>query len=185
MSCFFKIDHSLRLFMTSLTSFILENFVEQVNIVVGTPGRLEELTKSGNLLLSHCRFLVLDEADGLLQQGHGDMINRLHAKAPKTTSDGKRLQMIVCSATLHSVDVKRMAVSISFIQFSSLSNADFECIPPELCLIFRQWLLLFSLLILVIPMNVVKYDSVNFWVNWNSFWGFSSITGIAFNPAII
>ena len=79
--------------------------------MVGTPGRLEELTKNGNLILSHCRFLVLDEADGLLQQGHGDLINRLYARAPKMTSDGKRLQMIVCSATLHSMDVKRMAVS--------------------------------------------------------------------------
>ena len=88
-------------------------YVCQVNIVVGTPGRLEELTKSGNMLLSHCRFLVLDEADGLLQQGHGDLVNRLHAKCPKITSDSKRLQMIVCSATLHSMDVKRMAVSNS------------------------------------------------------------------------
>ena len=90
--------------------------------MVGTPGRLDELTKSGNLLLTHCRFLVLDEADGLLQQGHGDLINRLHAKAPKTTADSKRLQMIVCSATLHSVDVKRMAVSIvhSFVTTSGI-----------------------------------------------------------------
>jgi hypothetical protein len=29
------------------------------------------------------------------------------------TYDGKRLQMIVCSATLHSFDVKKMAVSFS------------------------------------------------------------------------
>ena len=83
-----------------------------MDIVVGTPGRLEELTKNENLLLSHCRFLVLDEADGLLQQGHGELINRLHSRAPKLTSDGKRLQMIVCSATLHSFDVKKMAVSL-------------------------------------------------------------------------
>lgn len=87
-----------------------------MDIVVGTPGRLEELTRSENLLLTHCRFLVLDEADGLLQQGHGELINRLHSRAPKITSDGKRLQMIVCSATLHSVDVKRMAVSFACAQ---------------------------------------------------------------------
>lgn len=77
---------------------------------MGTPGRLEELAKSGNLLLTNCRFYVLDEADGLLQQGHGDLINRMHGRMPKITPDGKRLQMIVCSATLHSVDVKKMAV---------------------------------------------------------------------------
>ena len=82
----------------------------QVDIVVGTPGRVEELAKNGNLLLDHCRFFVLDEADGLLQQGHGEMIKRLHGRIPKFTSDKKRLQMIVCSATLHSLDVQKMAV---------------------------------------------------------------------------
>ena len=49
--------------------------------------------------------------DGLLSQGYGDLINRLHAQIPKVTNDGKRLQMVVCSATLHSFDVKKMAVS--------------------------------------------------------------------------
>ncbi|KAI9561095.1 hypothetical protein GHT06_012051 [Daphnia sinensis] len=87
----------------------LSDLQKGVDIIVGTPGRLEELTKSENLLLTHCRFLVLDEADGLLQQGHGELINRLHSRAPKITTDGKRLQMIVCSATLHSFDVKKMA----------------------------------------------------------------------------
>ena len=34
---------------------------------------------------------------------------RVHGKIPKITSDGKRLQMIVCSATLHAFEVKKMA----------------------------------------------------------------------------
>ena len=38
------------------------------------------------------------------------MIDRVHKQIPKITSDGKRLQMIVCSATLHDFEVKRMAV---------------------------------------------------------------------------
>lgn len=29
---------------------------------------------------------------------------------PKITADGRRLQMIVCSATLHAFEVKKMAV---------------------------------------------------------------------------
>lgn len=65
----------------------------------------------GYLLLTNCRFFVLDEADGLLKQGFGGMIERLHRQIPKIASDGRRLQMIVCSATLHAVEVKRMAVS--------------------------------------------------------------------------
>lgn len=80
-----------------------------VDIIVATPGRLEDLISGGNVLLTHCRFFVLDEADGLLKQGYGDLIDRLHKQIPKITSDGRRLQMIVCSATLHSFEVKKMA----------------------------------------------------------------------------
>lgn len=83
--------------------------MEGVEIVVGTPGRMEDLISTGKLLLTRCRFFVLDECDGLLSSGYGDLINRLHQQIPKVTHDGQRLQMIVCSATLHSFDVKKMA----------------------------------------------------------------------------
>ncbi|XP_031845611.1 ATP-dependent RNA helicase Ddx1 [Nomia melanderi] len=80
-----------------------------VDIVVGTPGRLEDLIQGGYMSLTHCRFFILDEADGLLKQGYSALIDGLHKQIPKITSDGKRLQMIVCSATLHSFEVKNMA----------------------------------------------------------------------------
>lgn len=80
-----------------------------IDIVVGTPGRLEDLISSGQLSLKQARFFVLDEADGLLSAGYGDLINRIHQQIPKITPDGKRLQMVVCSATLHSFDVKKLA----------------------------------------------------------------------------
>jgi ATP-dependent RNA helicase DDX1 len=83
----------------------------QVDIVVGTPGRMEDLISAGHLSLTQCRFFVLDEADGLLKQGYTELIDRLHRQIPKITSDGRRLQMIVCSATLHAFEVKKMAVS--------------------------------------------------------------------------
>lgn len=108
-----------------------------VDIIVGTPGRLEDLIQGGYLSLTHCRyyiiyflyntfikysnsyciifffrFFILDEADGLLKQGYTELIDRLHRQIPKITSDGKRLQMIVCSATLHAFEVKKMAVNI-------------------------------------------------------------------------
>lgn len=63
----------------------------------------------GHLSLAQCRFFVLDEADGLLKQGYSQLIDRVHKQIPKLTSDGHRLQMIVCSATLHDFDVKKMA----------------------------------------------------------------------------
>ncbi|KAI5703201.1 hypothetical protein M8J76_008560 [Diaphorina citri] len=85
-----------------------------VDIVVGTPGRMEDLISGGHLSLTHCRFFVLDEADGLLKQGYGNLIDRMHKQIPKITSDGKRLQMIVCSATLHDFDVKKMAERLMY-----------------------------------------------------------------------
>ncbi|XP_046473772.1 ATP-dependent RNA helicase Ddx1 isoform X1 [Neodiprion pinetum] len=80
-----------------------------IDIVVGTPGRLEDLIQGGYLSLTHCRFFVLDEADGLLKQGYTELIDRLHRQIPKITCDGRRLQMIVCSATLHAFEVKKLA----------------------------------------------------------------------------
>ncbi|VDD76261.1 unnamed protein product [Mesocestoides corti] len=86
-----------------------EAFSKGVDIVVATPGRLEDMLSTGALSLSHCRFFILDECDGLLSAGYGPMIHRLHNLCPKVTPDGKRLQMVVCSATLHSFDVKKLA----------------------------------------------------------------------------
>lgn len=80
-----------------------------VDIIVATPGRLEDLIAQGFVLLTHCRFFVLDEADGLIKQGNGALIDRMHKAIPKLTSDGARLQMVVCSATLHDFEVKKMA----------------------------------------------------------------------------
>lgn len=80
-----------------------------VDIVVGTPGRMEDLISTKKLLLSSCMFFILDECDGLLLAGYGDLITRLYKEIPQMTSDGKRLQMIVCSATLHSFEVKKLA----------------------------------------------------------------------------
>jgi len=80
-----------------------------VDIVVATPGRLEDLISTGELALSQCRFFILDEADGLLKANYEPLINRIHGQIPKMTSDGSRLQMIVCSATLHAFEVKKLA----------------------------------------------------------------------------
>lgn len=83
-----------------------------VDIVVGTPGRLDDLISTGKLNLSQVRFLVLDECDGLLSAGYTDFIMRIYNQIPQITSDGKRLQVIVCSATLHSFDVKKLSEKI-------------------------------------------------------------------------
>ncbi|XP_068698338.1 ATP-dependent RNA helicase DDX1-like [Montipora foliosa] len=85
---------------------------EGVDIVTGTPGKLDDFISTDKINLSQVRFFVLDEADGLLAQGNQDLILKIFNKIPKMSPDGKRLQMIVCSATLHSFEVKKLAEKI-------------------------------------------------------------------------
>ncbi|KAL1433778.1 hypothetical protein MTO96_012309 [Rhipicephalus appendiculatus] len=72
----------------------IETLRNGVDIVVGTPGRLEDLISTGELSLTQVRFFVLDEADGLLNQGNNDLINRIHRQIPQITAEGRRLQKL-------------------------------------------------------------------------------------------
>lgn len=80
-----------------------------IDIVTGTPGKLIDFISTGKLKLDQVRFFILDEADGLIAQNQGNIIEQIYRKCPKFSSDGKRLQMIVCSATLHNFEVKKLA----------------------------------------------------------------------------
>lgn len=61
----------------------LEALVEGVDIVVGTPGRLLDLTNRKSLDLSRVKVLVLDEADEMLDLGFLPDVERLIAKTPE------------------------------------------------------------------------------------------------------
>merc|ERR1711862_731273 len=66
-----------------------------VDMLVATPGRLQDLTDEGSLDLSYVQYLVLDEADRMLDMGFIDVIKTLISKMPKA---GKR-QTCMFSAT--------------------------------------------------------------------------------------
>ena len=69
-------------------------------------------TKIGSLITIYQKWAITYFAKighFIFQAGYEQLINRLHAAIPKMTSDGTRLQMIVCSATLHAFEVKKMA----------------------------------------------------------------------------
>src|SRR4030042_928006 len=63
-------------------------------IVVGTPGRLMDLMRRGELNFDHVRFLVLDEADRMLDMGFIDDIEWILGRVPKDR------QTMLFSATL-------------------------------------------------------------------------------------
>ncbi|MEJ2272485.1 MAG: DEAD/DEAH box helicase [Candidatus Bathyarchaeota archaeon] len=53
-----------------------------VHIVVGTPGRIIDHLKRGTMNLSSTKFVVLDEADRMLDMGFIDDINYILSKVP-------------------------------------------------------------------------------------------------------
>lgn len=68
--------------------------LQNVNILVATPGRLLELTESNAVHLSDIDTLVLDEADKMLNLGFKDEMNRIFKLLPK------KRQNLLFSATL-------------------------------------------------------------------------------------
>ena len=65
-----------------------------LDILVATPGRLEDHLKSGNLTLDHTDTLILDEADQMLDLGFFPAIRRIAKKIPRTR------QTVLLSATM-------------------------------------------------------------------------------------
>src|SRR5690554_1192312 len=98
-------------------------------IVVGTPGRVNDMIRRGKLDLSSIQFLVLDEADEMLKMGFKDEMDAILEQTPKTK------QTLLFSATIPP-DINRMAgkymntpTTIS-VSRKNISNAD---ISHEYC----------------------------------------------------
>merc|ERR1719204_2698069 len=70
------------------------------NILVATPGRLLDFVEKGRVSLSNCKFLVLDEADRMLDMGFMPEIQKMveDPSMPKKAPEGER-QTLMFSAT--------------------------------------------------------------------------------------
>ncbi|MDX6590304.1 MAG: ATP-dependent helicase RhlE [Solirubrobacterales bacterium] len=77
--------------------------VRKADIVVATPGRLEDLLSRGVIALSEVEILVLDEADRMLDMGFKPAVSRIVAQTP-----GDR-QTLFFSATLEGATGKLAA----------------------------------------------------------------------------
>jgi ATP-dependent RNA helicase RhlE len=71
-----------------------QNVKGAFEVLVATPGRLEQLTASGGLSLEDVRILVFDEADRILDAGFLPSATRVVAACPKG------VQLVMVSATL-------------------------------------------------------------------------------------
>ena len=69
---------------------------QRSHIVVGTPGRVIDHMKRGNLILDQVRFLVIDEADLMLDMGFMEDVEYIVSH----TGGTQRVQMFLFSATM-------------------------------------------------------------------------------------
>lgn len=68
--------------------------VSQPHIVIGTPGRIYDLVKSGDLVIHKAHTFVVDEADMTLDMGFLDTVDKIAGSLPKD------VQILVFSATI-------------------------------------------------------------------------------------
>jgi ATP-dependent RNA helicase RhlE len=78
--------------------------LSRADIVVATPGRLEDLASRGRIRLGEIRILVLDEADRMLDMGFRPQVDRIVRRLPR------RRQTMFFSATLAG-EVGRLAAA--------------------------------------------------------------------------
>ena len=71
-----------------------------VDIIVGTPGRVQDLMKKGTLDLSEVVVSVLDEADHMCDLGFLEPVQEILEATAQVTPAGKRAQKLLFSATL-------------------------------------------------------------------------------------
>jgi len=102
---------------------------KKCEIVVGTPGRVNDMIRRGRLNLSAIKYLVLDEADEMLKMGFKDEMDSILEETP----DYK--QTLLFSATMPN-DMKQMAQKYMHspqtisVSTKNISNAD---ISHEYC----------------------------------------------------
>lgn len=103
-----------------------------VHIVVGTPGRLNDLVRRGSLNLDNIKTLVLDEADIMLDMGFKEEVDEILNEVPETR------EIWLFSATIkggidqikrdHMSDV--VTVSVSKQQVGNHTTKQYYCMVP-------------------------------------------------------
>src|SRR3546814_2542399 len=73
------------------SSDLVKALEKGVDVLIATPGRLMDLLGRGNILLTACNLLVIDEADRMLDMGFIPDIEEICTKLPKQRSEERRV----------------------------------------------------------------------------------------------
>ncbi|KAL0584290.1 hypothetical protein ABG067_005791 [Albugo candida] len=99
------------------------SFRSGTDIVIGTTGRIMDHIDRGNLRFANCEFLILDEADTMLEMGFRDDIQRIFDATQKS---GSKPQILLFSATipkwLHEIADRYMDKTYEFVNLVSDSD---------------------------------------------------------------
>ena len=74
-----------------------------IEVVIGTPGRIEDFLTKRTLVLNQCYFVVLDEADKMIDYNLEDSVNAIINQIPEHLHKGeeealvKRQEEMMCS----------------------------------------------------------------------------------------
>ncbi|MBA2739529.1 MAG: DEAD/DEAH box helicase [Nocardioidaceae bacterium] len=110
----------------------LEALENGVDVVVGTPGRLLDLSNRRALDLGHVKVMVLDEADEMLDLGFLPDVEKLIAKTPETR------QTMLFSATMPGAIVSLARTHMRHpVNIRAESGDESEMVPATAQFVFR------------------------------------------------
>jgi len=100
----------------------IENLKKGVDIIVATPGRFLDLYLAQHIVLKSIKFLVLDEADKMMDMGFISKIHRVLEIVPR------RRQNLLFSATMSELVHK---IAGDFLAFPTKVEVDTQATPAE------------------------------------------------------
>ncbi|MDT0202074.1 DEAD/DEAH box helicase [Nocardioides sp. AE5] len=110
----------------------LEALEAGVDVVVGTPGRLIDLANRKALDLGHCKSVVLDEADEMLDLGFLPDVEKLLSKTPETR------QTMLFSATMPAAIIALARTHMRHpMNIRAESSADNQTVPATAQFIYQ------------------------------------------------
>ncbi|XP_062887444.1 ATP-dependent RNA helicase DDX51 [Mobula hypostoma] len=114
---------------SSLVEHTIMGYRSLADIVISTPGRLvDHITKTDGFSLQHLRYLIIDEADRMIDSMHHNWLNQVVKEVYKvdeySASDAlfQRVEPGVCTAVSHS----RLQMPLQKLLFSATLTKDSE-----------------------------------------------------------